>query len=43
MTTSGVYREDFIEEVLEQIGHDKVLFGSQSPLFDQDFELHRIL
>jgi uncharacterized protein len=43
MTTSGVYREDFLEEVLEQIGHDKVLFGSQSPLFDQDFELHRIL
>jgi predicted TIM-barrel fold metal-dependent hydrolase len=29
--------------VLQQIGPDKVLFGSQSPLFDQDLELHRVL
>ncbi|PZR90081.1 MAG: hypothetical protein DLM67_17990 [Candidatus Nephthysia bennettiae] len=43
MTSSGVYREDFIEEVLAALGAGKVLFGSQSPLFDQDLELHRIL
>lgn len=43
MTTSGVYREDFIEEVATELGADKVLFGSQSPLFDQDLELHRVL
>lgn len=43
MTTSGVYRQDFIEEVLSGLGPGKVLFGSQSPLFDQDFELRRVL
>jgi predicted TIM-barrel fold metal-dependent hydrolase len=43
MTTSGVYREDFVEEVLTGLGSGRVLFGSQSPLFDQDFELHRLL
>lgn len=43
MTTTGVYREDFIEEVLTEVDSARVLFGSQSPLFDQDFELHRVL
>lgn len=43
ITTSGTYREDFLEEVIMQIGPSRVLFGSQSPLFDQDFELHRVL
>jgi uncharacterized protein len=43
MTTSGVYREDFIEEVATGLGAGKVMFGSQSPLFDMDLELHRLL
>jgi hypothetical protein len=42
-TASSLYREDFIEEVVAELGADKVLFGSQSPLLDQDLELHRIL
>ena len=28
---------------MAELGADKVLFGSQSPLLDQDLELHRIL
>jgi uncharacterized protein len=43
MTTSGVYREDFIEEVAAGLGASKAMFGSQSPLFDTDLELHRLL
>lgn len=42
ITTSGTYREDFLEEVMTQIGAGRVLFGSQSPLFDQDYEIHRV-
>lgn len=42
MTTSGVYREDFIEEVATGLGAARVMFGSQSPLFDMDMELHRL-
>ena len=41
ITTSGVYREDFLEEVITGLGADRVLFGSASPLFDQDLELRR--
>lgn len=43
IATSGVYRQDFIEEVIAGIGPERVVFASQSPLFDQDYELHRIL
>jgi predicted TIM-barrel fold metal-dependent hydrolase len=43
ITTSGVYREDFLEEVITLIDSSRVLFGSQSPLYDQDYELHRVL
>jgi predicted TIM-barrel fold metal-dependent hydrolase len=41
ITTSGVYREDFLEEVISGLGAERVLFGSASPLFDQDLELRR--
>lgn len=41
MDTCGVYRQDFIEEVLKEMGCRKVLFGSGSPLFNQEFELER--
>jgi uncharacterized protein len=34
MQTSGVYREDFIEEVIEGIGAGRVVFGSRAPLMD---------
>lgn len=42
MQTSGVYREDFIEEVLDQIGGDRVIYGSSSPLLDTRLELLRV-
>lgn len=42
ITTAGVYREDFLEEVITRISPRRVLFGSLSPLYDQDYELHRV-
>jgi predicted TIM-barrel fold metal-dependent hydrolase len=42
MHTSGVYREDFIEEVIEQIGADRVIFGSGAPLLDARLEILRV-
>jgi predicted TIM-barrel fold metal-dependent hydrolase len=39
--TSGVYRQDFIENSIEQFGSDRVLFGSNAPRMNQGFELER--
>jgi uncharacterized protein len=41
--TSGVYRQDFIENVISEFGETRVLFGSNSPSMHQGFELDRIL
>lgn len=41
--TSGVYRLDFIEDMTRRIGPERVMFGSGAPVFDQDFEMKRIL
>jgi predicted TIM-barrel fold metal-dependent hydrolase len=43
METSGVYRQDFIEEAIEEFGADRVLFGSNSPKMHQGFEFDRAL
>lgn len=43
ITTSGVYREDFLEEVMTEFGSHRVLFGSDCPIYDQAYELHRVL
>jgi predicted TIM-barrel fold metal-dependent hydrolase len=40
--TSGVYRQDFLEEVIERFGIHRVIFGSTFPVMDQRFELQRI-
>ena len=40
--TAGVYRQDFIEEMVEEFSGERVLFGSGSPYFDQGYELKRI-
>lgn len=40
--TAGIYRQDFIEEIVEEFGGERVLFGSGAPYFDQRFELKRI-
>jgi predicted TIM-barrel fold metal-dependent hydrolase len=40
--TAGVYRQDFIEETVEEFGGERVLYGSGSPYFDQRYEIKRI-
>lgn len=43
MDTAGIYRQDFIEETIEEFGGERVLFGSGAPYFDQRYEIKRIL
>jgi predicted TIM-barrel fold metal-dependent hydrolase len=40
--TSGVYRQDFLEEVVTTFGPERVLFGSSSPSMDARLEIERI-
>ncbi len=42
METSGIYREDFIQEMAEVLSPDRLIFGSSSPLMDMNFELQRV-
>ena len=39
--TAGVYREDFLENVVERFGADRLLFSSAHPLLDMRLELLR--
>jgi predicted TIM-barrel fold metal-dependent hydrolase len=39
--TSGVYRQDFLEDVATTLGAERVLFGSNSPLMDVRLEVER--
>ena len=43
METSGVYRQDFIEEAIDEFGAHRVFFGSNSPKMHQGFELDRAI
>ena len=38
----GIYREDFIEDTVSELGPERVLFGSNAPYMDQGFEAARI-
>jgi predicted TIM-barrel fold metal-dependent hydrolase len=40
--TSGVYRQDFLEEVAQRFGPERVLFGSASPRLDMRLEVERV-
>ena len=40
--TAGTYREDFLEEITTEVGEDRVLFASRSPVYDQEFEMARV-
>ncbi len=40
--TAGVYRQDFLEETVQQFGAQRVLFGSGCPYFDQAYEVRRV-
>lgn len=42
METSGIYREDFIEDTVAELGAGRVVFGSNTPSMDQGFEAARI-
>lgn len=39
--TAGVYREDFLENVVRRFGADRLLFASASPVYDARLELLR--
>jgi uncharacterized protein len=38
---SGVYRQDYVADIIEKLGVHRVLFGSNSPNMHQGFELDR--
>jgi len=40
--TAGVYRQDFIEEMIDEFDGERVLFGSGAPYFDQRYEIRRL-
>ena len=40
--TAGVYRQDFLEETIEEFSASRVLFGSGCPLFNQEYEALRV-
>jgi predicted TIM-barrel fold metal-dependent hydrolase len=42
METSGIYREDFIEDTIAELGPERVVWGSNSPYMDQGFETLRV-
>ena len=42
METSGIYREDFIEDTVAELGSARVVFGSNAPYMDQGFEAARV-
>lgn len=42
METSGIYREDFIEDQASRFGAGRILFGSGAPVYDRAHELDRI-
>jgi len=40
--TSGTYREDFLEQITAEVGEERVLFASRSPIYNQEFEMTRV-
>lgn len=43
METSGVYREDFIEDMAAAVGPERIIFGSGAPVYDPRYEVQRVL
>lgn len=41
--TSGVYRQDFLENCIQEFGAKRVIFGSNGPKMHQGFELDRAI
>ena len=42
LQTSGVYREDWMEDMAQELGAARLVFGSGAPYYDLGFELERI-
>ncbi|MEO3868815.1 amidohydrolase family protein [Nonomuraea sp. B12E4] len=42
LTTTGVYRQDFIESVVGEFGAHRVMYAGGSPHFDRSYELLRV-
>jgi uncharacterized protein len=42
LETSAVYRQDFLERMVSALGAQRMVFGSGSPLFDQETEMARV-
>lgn len=40
--TAGTYREDFLEEIATEVGEERVIFASGSPIYNQEFEMARV-
>ncbi len=40
--TAGTYREDFLEEIATEVGEERVIFASGSPVYSQEFEMARV-
>lgn len=42
LETSGIYRQDFLEDLLGAIGAERILYGSGHPRMDEDLEIERV-
>ncbi|HET9000129.1 MAG TPA: hypothetical protein VFP86_10815, partial [bacterium] len=42
LQTSGIYREDWMEDMSQALGAARLVFGSGAPYYDLGFELERI-
>lgn len=42
LETSGIYRQDFLEEMLQILGASRLIFGSGFPMMEERLELERI-
>lgn len=40
--TAGTYREDFLEEIVSEVGEERVTFASRTPVYDQELEMYRV-
>ena len=42
METSGMYAPEVMEKVVNELGTNRLIFGSHSPWLNQEFELERV-
>jgi len=42
LETSGIYRQDFLEEMVQLLGPERILYGSGHPWMDEALELERV-